>query len=121
MKVKNDISKEEFEEKCKNHGYTLEPLEPNSKCQKAWKLSEKFFNDGWIIVFTGEVDEFSVYHYHSETEKYARRIDLVLTGDSIEIVRAWANRRTAKSEFLLKRYVPIAKLISCYKQYGFLK
>lgn len=119
LKFKNTTTKEDFLRSVKCRGQKIEPIELSGKIQKAWKISDKFENE-WQVYFTKGIEEWSIFNIGRHGEIFFR-VDIVLCGSDIEIWRAEKNGKNIKSERLLKQFMQVAIMVSCYHQFGYFK
>ena len=119
----NNTTKEQFVEYLNFYKHQLSPMQllsvnPNAiKGKKLWEVTDKF-NNCWMILFNGNVNEWKITGYFNNNpfEVY------VLMKDSyVEIHNAYHNGRTIKADRLLKKYVNLASMVNCYHKFGYLK
>lgn len=116
----NMTTKENFLKNIEWSGEVLKPMETPCKSQKLWQVSDRFGNV-WNILFRGEVDEYSICNVCKYPSDEPFRVDIVSSGNKIEIHRAEKNGRKIKSDRLLKGFSNLAMMLNCYSQFGYLK
>ena len=116
----NMTTKEKFLKNVEWSGNKIEQVEPPCKRQKLWRVSDKFGNV-WNILFRGEVDEYSIYNVCKYPTDEPFRVDIISSGNKIEIHKAEKNGRKIKSDRLLKSFSQLAMMVNCYSQFGYLK
>ncbi len=118
-KSTNITTKENFLKYIEFNGIEIKPVEVCAKNQRAWNVVDKFGNE-WNIFFTGNVSEFSICNVpHYPCDK-PFRVDIVSSGNKIEIHRAEKNGRHIKADRLLKEFTQLALMVNCYIQFGYI-
>lgn len=119
FKFTNVTTKENFLKKIEWSEEEITPIEAFGNSQKSWKIIDRFDNE-WNILFTGN-DEYSIYSvpHHSCDELF--RVDIVSSGNKIEIHRATKNGKNIKADRLLKQFAQLAIMVNCYVQFGYMK
>lgn len=119
-KFENITEKESFENMINFQGLKIKPIMPIYKNQKQWNIKDRFGNE-WNVVFSGKVDEFLIYNVpHFQCDK-PFRIDFIMNGNNVEIHRAFKNGRNIVSDRLLKQFLQLILMISCFYKFGYMK
>ncbi len=116
----NTTTKENFLKSIEWSGNKIKPAEAYGKNQKAWNVIDKFGNE-WNILFTGNVDEYSIFNVPHHPCDKPFKVDIVSSGNKIEIHRAEKNGRCIKADRLLKEFTQLALMVNCYIQFGYMK
>lgn len=119
-KFTNITTKENFLKETEWSGKKIVTVESPFKCQKQWQVSDRFGNI-WNIRFNGNVNEYSIWNVCKYPTDEPFRVDIVSSGNKVEIHRAEKNGRKIKSDRLLKGFSQLALMVNCYSQFGYLK
>lgn len=119
-KLTNTTTKEAFLKDIEWNGQKIKPLKTLSKYQKGWQVSDRFGNV-WNIIFNGNVNEYSIYNVCKYPCDAPFKVDIISTGNKVEIYRAEKKGRKIKSDRLLKNFAQLGLMVNCYCQFGHLK
>lgn len=120
LKFTNTTSKENFLKEIEWSGKEIKPIEAYGRDQKLWKIIDRFGNE-WNVLFTGSVDEYSIFNVpHCLCDKLFR-VDIISRGNKIEIHKVTKNGKNIKSDRLLKQFAQLAMMVNCYVQFGYMK
>ena len=120
IKFENMTEKESFENIMNFQGLKIKPTQALYDDQKQWNITDRFANE-WIVVFSGNVNEFYLYYVpHFGCDK-PFRVDFIMNGNNVEIHKALKNGRNITSERLLKQFTQLILMISCFYKFGYMK
>lgn len=96
-------------------------VKPHSiRNKRVWNITDKFDNE-WNILFNGKVDEWSIFNVCNKDIDVPFRVDIISSGNKIEIHRAEKNGRKLKADRNLKQFCELATWVNCLIQFGYLK
>lgn len=88
------------------------------KGKRVWNITDKFNNE-WNVMFSGNVDEWSIFNVSKIEPLF--RVDIISSGNKIEIHRAEKNGRKLKADKNLKQFCNLAMWVNCLIHFGYLK
>lgn len=118
-KFTNATPKEVFISNAEWCGQKIKRIKSPIKTQRKWSVTDRWGNE-WIVVFKGNVSEFSVYNVVKHHSDVPFSVDIVTYGNKIEIHKATTGGRVMQADRLLKKYSQLAMMVNCYLQFGYL-
>lgn len=119
LKYLNTTTKEQFKSYYLDlAGEKINSVPSQLPTQRSWEITDNFGN-AWTVSFTGEVGEFTVEGKMSTGVPF--KIWLYLSGDRVEIVKAFDGGRNIRSDRLLGKYKELACMVSGYFKFNLLR
>lgn len=119
LKYRNMTTKEQFKSYYLDWaGERIHSVPSRFFAQRSWEIADNFRNV-WTVTFTGEVGEFTVEGTAASGAPF--KVWLYLSGDSVEIVKAYDGRQNIRSDVLLRKYKELACMVSNYFRFGLLR
>ena len=109
LKYRNSTTKEQFKSYYLDWSEEqIRSVPPQFSTQLKWEITDRFGNV-WTVTFTGEVGEFTVEGKTSTGVPF--KIWLYLSGDRVEIIKAFDGGRNIRSDRLLGKYKELAHMV----------
>lgn len=119
LKYLNTTTKEQFKSYYLDWaGEKINSVPSQLPTQRSWEIADNFGNT-WTVTFTGRVGEFTVEGKTSAGVSF--KVWMYLSGDSVEIVKAFDSGRNIRSDRLLKKYKELAHMVSSYFKFNLLR
>lgn len=119
-KFENKTKKKDFVESIEWSRNIVERIQIPFKKPKQWRISDRFGNV-WTILFKGDNNEYSISNVCKYPSDKPFTVDIISSGNKIEIHKAMKNGRNIKSDRLLKSFSELAMMVNCYIQFGYLR
>ena len=116
-KFRNVTAKEDFDKINEWADRKIYPTTHPTENVESWKITDRFGNN-YNLVFDGNAIEWSI---HNISSAIPLRVDFLLRGRDIEILRAQKGNKHYKSDRFLKQFDQLVLMASCYNIYGCLK